>query len=349
MLRDLLAPLTAPALLIVLAACRGEEAGTPDSRPATRDSVRVAVLFDVGGRGDGGFNDGAAAGAERARAAGGVQLEYDEVGDTGNRAAAVRALAATRPDAIVAIGFLASHDVTVVAREFPDVHFTVVDYAVPLDSLGRAMEPPANLAGITFREHEGAYLVGAIAALSSRTGTVGFVGGMDSPVIRKFEAGFTAGAHRACKECTVDSRYVGTTPDAFDDPAGGQRAAQALIGGGADVVFHAAGASGAGVFRAVRDAGRHAVGVDVDQWSAAPGRVLTSMVKRIDVAVHDAIVREQRGSFRPGVASMGLAEGAIDYVLDERNTPLLAPATRARAETLRAALVAGLLTAPAAR
>lgn len=336
------------ALALVLTGC-SRESSAPDARRPALDPIQVGILFDVGGRGDGGFNDGAAAGAERARAEGGVRIQYAEEGEGTGGASALRSLAMAGPDAIIAIGFLASREATLLAREYPDIHFTVIDYALPVDSAGRALVPPANLAGITFREEEGAYLVGVIAALAGRSRTIGFVGGMDSPLIRKFEAGYTAGVHRVCEACTVDARYVGTTPAAFDDPAGGRRAARELFAGGAGVVFHAAGGSGAGVLDAAREAGRFAIGVDVDQWDAAPGRVLTSMVKRIDVAVEQAIERERTGTFRPGITSLGLAEGAVDYVLDARNAPLIPAEARERAETLRAAIVAGLLTVPTVR
>lgn len=331
----------------LLAGC--DEAAPSAAAPIVRDTTAVAVLFDVGGRGDGGFNDGAAAGAERARALGGIHLEYAGIGDGATRTETLRTLARSGIDLVVAIGFLASREVTIVAREFPDVHFAVIDYALPTDAEGRAMEPPPNLAGITFREEEGSYLVGAIAALSSRSGVVGFVGGMDSPLIRKFEAGFTAGVHRVCETCTVNSRYLGRTPEAFTDSAGGHRTALELMRRGADVVFHAAGASGTGTIAAVRERGRLAIGVDVDQAALAPGHVLTSMVKRIDVAVFDAIRRERQGKFRPGMTSLGLAEGGVAYVDDARNGALLSPRARAHAETLRAAVVAGLLSAAGGR
>lgn len=347
-LRRLVAPLTLAGLALG-AGCGESTSATAGPRRADGEPVRVGILFDIGGRGDGGFNDGAVAGAEEAAAAGGVTIEYRESGDGRERAAILRSMAEAAPDAIIAIGFLASHDATIVAREFPDVHFTVVDYALPLDSTGRAMEPPPNLAGVSFREEEGAYLVGAIAGLSSRSGTVGFVGGMDSRMIRRFEAGFAAGARRVCERCIVLSRFVGTTPAAFNDPPAGARAARELFGAGADVVFHAAGGTGAGVIGAARDAGRYVIGVDVDQWRAAPGRVLTSMVKRIDVAVLEAIARERRGEFRPGLTSLGLAEGGVGYVYDANNRGLVSGPAHDHAETLRAAVVAGLLTVPTVR
>lgn len=337
------------AIVCFAAACGEPAADTAPPAVSPAGPVRVGVLFDIGGRGDGGFNDGAVTGAERAIAAGGVDVEYAEAGDATARVAILRTMAERRPDAIIAIGFLASHDATIVAREFPDVHFTVIDYAVPLDAAGRAVQPPPNLAGVTFREEEGAYLVGAIAALTSRSRTVGFVGGMDSPMIHRFEAGFAAGVHRVCERCVVLSRFVGSTPAAFNDPAAGRRVAHDLFGAGADVVFHAAGATGLGVIAAARETGRYAIGVDVDQWEAAPGRVLTSMVKRIDVAVAEAIAQERRGAFRAGMTSLGLAEGGVGYVFDANNARLLPAGAREHAETLRAAVVAGLLSVPTVR
>lgn len=328
------------ALVAALAACAGD-------REERTEPLRVGIVFDIGGRGDGGFNDDAAAGAQRAVREGGVTVEYAEAqrGDGGDPMAR---FAGKGMDLVIAVGFLASHDATLVARRFPNVGFAVIDYALPSDADGRAMLPPPNLAGLNFREEEGAYLVGALAALTSRSGTVGFVGGMTSPLIAKFEAGYAAGVRRACARCEVLAAYAGRTPDAFRAPDTGYRLARAQYAAGADVVFHASGETGAGVFRAARETGRLAIGVDVDQSSQAPGLVLSSMVKRMDVAVHDVIREAKAGRFRGGIRSYGLGENGIGYVWDDRSAALSPPGARARVETLRAAVTAGLIEVPSA-
>jgi basic membrane protein A len=314
-----------------------------------RTVAHVGVVFDVGGRGDHSFNDGAAAGADRAGAASGAVVTFAEGGEGNRRLEALRKMARDGSDLVVAVGFLSSHDATIAAREFPGVHFAVIDYSLPTDSLGRAMAPPPNLAGINFREEEGAYLVGAMAGLSSRSHIVGFVGGMRGALITKFEVGYAAGVRRVCPACTLLIDYAGSTPAAFRDPATGKLLAERQYARGADIIFQAAGETGAGVIDAARQGTRQVIGVDVDQAAAAPGHVLTSMIKRIDVAVADVIDRERTNSFRGGMLTYGVSESGIGYVYDEKNAPLIPAATRTRVETLRAAIASGFITPPAVR
>jgi basic membrane protein A len=310
---------------------------------------KVGLVFDLGGRGDGGFNDEAADGATRASAGGKATVEFADGGEGTQRLDALRRLAKKGSNLVIAVGFLSSKDATIVAREFPGVHFAVIDYSLPVDENGHAMDPPANLAGLNFREEKGAYLVGVMAALTSRSHLVGFIGGMRSPMITKFEVGYAAGVRRVCGNCTLLTEYAGNTPVGFRDPVAGRALALREYGRGADVIFQAAGATGSGVMTAALKSGRFVIGVDVDQASAAPGRVLTSMIKRIDVAVEDVINRERAGTFTAGVNSYGVAEGGIAYVYDGRNAPLIPDAVRMRVETLRAAITAGLITPPAVR
>ena len=338
------------SMLVSLAAAVSAGCGPAKvEQHVSRDVARVGVVFDVGGRGDHSFNDGAAAGADRAGASHGASVTFAEGGEGARRLEALRKMARDGSDLVVAVGFLSSHDATLAAREFPAVHFAVIDYALPSDSLGRAMEPPPNLAGINFREEEGAYLVGAMAGLSSRSHVVGFVGGMRGALITKFEVGYGAGVRRVCPSCTVLIEYAGNTPAAFRDPALGRVLAEREYAKGADIVFQAAGETGVGVIEAAKQGSRQVIGVDVDQASAAPGHVLTSMIKRIDVAVADVIERERTGSFRGGMLTYGVSESGIGYVYDEKNAPLIAVATRTRVETLRAAIASGFITPPAVR
>jgi basic membrane protein A len=268
----------------------------------------VGLVFDVGGRGDKSFNDSAYVGLARAERELGVHISLIEPVGSEDREAALRLFAAQGKDLVLAVGFIFTTDIDRVARAYPNVHFACVDYA------GTAESMPPNVEALSFREEEGAFLVGAAAALLSHTGHVGFVGGMTIPLIRKFEAGYQAGVRAACPTCEVHSAYVGSTPDAFKDPARGRSLAAFQIAAGADVLFHASGATGHGVFEAAREAGALGIGVDSDQYDDMPGTVVTSLVKRVDVAVFDAIREATTGKFQPGMHVFGLAEDGIDYV-----------------------------------
>src|SRR5688572_8365482 len=230
------------------------------------DAVDVGIVFDVGGRGDKSFNDGAYLGAERAERELGARVRFVEPGEGSDREAGLRLLAAEGMDLVIGVGFIFTDDLTVLAQEYPNVKFAGVDYAVYTDSLGRPIPPPPNLAALKFREEEGSFLVGALAALISKTKKVGFVGGMDIPLIRKFEAGYSAGVRHVCPTCQVYAAYAGTEPKAFADPTTGKELALAQYGRGADVIFHASGKTGAGVFNAAREKGKLAIGVDADQF-----------------------------------------------------------------------------------
>lgn len=334
----------ASLLLVLLAACGGADDG--GGRRGEDGRVSVGLVLGSGGRGDRGFNDAALAGlAAAARELGADTAVSADVADDVRREELLAHVRAGR-DLVVGVSFMASEPAFALAREHPDVDFAVLDYTAVADSLGRAMAPPPNLAGITYRAEEGAFLAGALAGLMSRTGRVGFVGGMDSPLIRQFQAGYTAGVLRVCPTCTVAVDFAGTTGAAFNDPARGHALASAQYAGGVDVIFHASGGTGAGVFRAARETGRWVIGVDVDQWDQAPGRVLTSITKKLDVSVLGVARDAAAGRFRGGVVSQGLAEGAVGWVVDARNRPLIPDDVYNRVETLRQAIIAGLIQVP---
>ena len=303
--------------------------------------VRIGLVFDVGGRGDKSFNDAAYAGLLRAERELGVTIEFLEPASSEDRESAMRLFAARGFDLVVGVGFIFSTDVDRVAADFPSVRFACVDYAPPPTGA------PPNVAGLAFHEEEGSYLVGGVAGSISRTKHVGFVGGMRGPLIRKFEAGYEAGVKAVCPECTVHSAYIGTSPDAFKDPAKGKALAIAEIGSGADVLYHASGASGHGVFEAAHDARRLAIGVDADQYAEMPDAVVTSMVKRADVSVFDTIRAVTERRFVAGMHVFGVKDGAIDYVHEGPHAVLLAPETIARVEELRRDVIAGRVTVPA--
>src|SRR6185436_16432849 len=218
-------------------------------------------------------------------------IRFIEPGEGSDREAGLRLLAAQKVDLVLGVGFIFSDDLTQLAKEYPGVHFAGVDYALGTDAQGNTIAPPPNLAALKFREEQGSFLVGAIAALVSKTRKVGFVGGMDIPLIHKFEAGFRAGVKQVCPDCRVTAQYAGVTPEAFRNPGRGKELALSQYNQGVDVIFHASGSTGLGVFEAARATGKLAIGVDADQYAEAPGYVLTSMVKRIDVALFETVKR----------------------------------------------------------
>ena len=323
--------------LLVPGAGRSREQAKPGA-------LRVGLVFDVGGRGDKSFNDSAYRGLARAARELGVHAEYVEPGDGSDRESGIRLLAAKGFDLVIGVGFIFSDDLYAVAREYPKTRFACIDYA-KFDAHGFVVPPP-NMVALKFREEEGSFLVGALAALTARSKVVGFVGGMDIPLIRKFEAGYRAGVAHVCPACRVLSGYAGVTGDAFKNPAKGKELALAQFAAGADVIFQAAGSTGLGVFEAARQRDKLAIGVDADQYAEAPGHVLTSMTKVVDVAVFDTVRDLQRGIWRGGVRVFGLREGGVDYIYDAHNRALIPDAVRARIEALRAQIIAGAIKVP---
>ncbi|MCC6316522.1 MAG: BMP family ABC transporter substrate-binding protein [Gemmatimonadaceae bacterium] len=316
---------------------------------AGTDGVDVGIVFDVGGRGDKSFNDGAFAGAERAVRDLGARVRFIEPGEGSDREAGLRLLAAEGMDLVVGVGFIFTDDLTLLAREYPNVKFAGVDYAVTMDSTGKPVEPPENLAALKFREEEGSFLVGALAALVGGSKKLGFVGGMDFPLIHKFEMGYRAGVKAVCPDCTVIAQYAGVTPDAFKNPGRGQELALSQYQQGVNVIFHASGSTGLGVFEAARKQGKLAIGVDADQYAEAPGYILTSMVKGVDEAVYGAIRQVKEGTFRGGIFELGLKEKGVNYIDDANNRALIPDSARARVEALRQEIIAGRITVPATR
>jgi basic membrane protein A len=307
-------------------------------------SLRVGLVFDVGGRGDKSFNDLAYQGVREAEERLGIAAQYVEPGDGADRESALRMLAGEGMDLVFGVGFIFTDDLNRVAPAFPRTRFAGVDYA-----LNPKVPMAPNLVALKFREEEGAFLVGALAALTSKTGIVSFVGGMDMPLIHKFEAGYLAGVREVCPACRVLVGYAGVTGQAFKDPGKGKELALAQYDAGADVIFHASGATGLGVFEAARLRQKLAIGVDADQWPEAPGRVLTSMVKLVDTTVYQTIAELQGGRFLPGVRVYGLKEKGVDYVYNEHNKALIPEAVRARVEALRQKIIAGRIRVPSER
>jgi basic membrane protein A len=318
--------------------------GAGRARPAGEHALRVGLVFDVGGRGDKSFNDAAYLGVRRAVDELKIQAEYIEPGEGSDRESGIRLLAAEGFDLVIGVGFIFSDDLYGVALEYPKTRFACIDYA-KFDAHG-FVAPPPNMVALKFREEEGSFLVGALAALVSKTGAVGFVGGMDIPLIHKFEAGFRAGARSIHPDEVVMVGYAGVTGDAFKNPAKGKELALAQYAAGADVIFHASGSTGLGVFEAARERKRLAIGVDADQWSEAPGQVLTSMTKQVDVSVFETVRDLSRGVWRDGVRVFGLKEKGVDYVYDANNHSMIPDSVRARVEALRQEIIDGKIAVP---
>jgi basic membrane protein A len=306
------------------------------------DPNRIGLVFDVGGLGDKSFNDAAHKGLMKAKDELGVEIRYIEPGDGTDRESGVRELAAQGYGLVIGVGFMFSDDITKLAKDFPDTKFACVDYNLP-PGMDKA---PDNLIGLRFREHEGSFLVGAVAGKVSTSKKVGFVGGMKTPLIRKFEAGYGAGVKHVCPECEVMSGYAGTEPKAFTDPAKGQELALAQYGRGADIIFHASGKTGDGVFNAAKQQQKLAIGVDADQFSAMPCCVLTSMIKNVDVVVYDVIKQVKEGAFASGVKEFGLAEGGVGYVADDNNKDRLPQAVRDEVDAIAKQIIAGSIKVP---
>jgi basic membrane protein A and related proteins len=309
----------------------------------------VGIVFDLGGRGDKSFNDGAYIGAERAARELGAHMRFVEPGEGSDREAGLRLLAAEHMDLVIGVGFIFSDDLTQLAKEYPNIAFAGVDFAISVDRAGQPIAPPPNLAALKFREEQGSFLVGALAALVGASRKVGFVGGMDSPLIHKFEAGYRAGVKYVCPDCEVIVQYAGVTPEAFRNPGRGKELALSQYQQGVNVIYHASGSTGLGVFEAARTLGKYGIGVDADQYAEAPGHVLTSMVKRVDNAVFDAIKRVREKRFTGGIYQFGLAEDGVGYVYDEHNRALIPDSVRARLEVLKGDIIDGRIRVPATR
>ncbi len=300
---------------------------------AASAEFRPAVVYDLGGRSDGSFNEAAFAGAERFAAETGIAYRDFEIQNDAQREQAIRRFARDGFDPVVAIGFSHANALAKVAPEFPDTRFAIVDMVV---------EGP-NVRSILFKEHEGSYLVGILAAMAAEGAPVGFVGGMDIPLIRKFACGYVGGAKSVSPDAEVFQNMTGTTGAAWNDPVRGAELAKGQIDRGAAVVYHAAGGTGRGVLQAAADAGKLGIGVDSNQNGLHPGQVLTSMLKRVDVAVFETFMDAKDGRFEPGFEVLGLAEGGVDWALDEHNAPLITDAMKAAVEAAAARIASGEL------
>ena len=296
---------------------------------------RPAVVYDTGSKFDKSFNEGVYHGVRRFTEETGIEVMEFQVANEAQRRRAMERLIQRGATALLGVGFAQADAISTVAESHPEVHFGIIDVFW--------LDQP-NLRQYSFKEHEGSYLVGVAAAVKSESGTVGFVGGMDVPLIRKFACGYVQGVKSIDPDLEVLQNMTGTTSSAWNDPVKGGELAQSQIDRGADVVYHAAGATGIGVIRTTADAGKLAIGVDANQNYLAPGKVLTSMVKRVDVAAYQFFTDVHEGRFRAGVEQIGLAEGGVDWAVDEYNRELVAGEVEAAVAAAREAIVSGKIT-----
>ena len=300
---------------------------------ATAAVADPAIIFDLGGKFDKSFNEAAFQGAQRWAEETGGSFREIELQNEAQREQALRRFAEAGSNPIVMAGFAFADALGKVAPDYPDTKFAVIDV--------NWLSMP-NVRGIGFNEHEGSYLVGMLAAHASETGTVGFVGGMDIPLIRRFGCGFAQGVKAVNGDATIIANMTGTTPAAWNDPVKGSELTKAQISQGADVVFAAAGGTGVGVLQTAADEGILSIGVDSNQNYMHPGKVLTSMMKRVDNAVYEAF--SQGDALETGNFQMGVANGGVGYALDEFNASLVSADMQSAVDAAAAAMTAGTLS-----
>ena len=286
---------------------------------------KLAIVYGGGGKFDKSFNQSAYEGAERFKKETKISYLEAQITNDAQSEQVLRNMARKNVDLVVSIGFSMTKAVETVSKEFPKVKFMLIDSVV---------EAP-NVDSVVFKEQEGSYLVGVAAALASKTKKVGFIGGMDIPLIRAFGCGYAQGAKAVDPKIEVTQNMVGTTPAAWSDPAKGGELARAQFDRGVDVVFAAAGGSGMGALQATKDKGKLAIGVDSNQNYVHPGTILTSMLKRVDNAVFDGFSAMKAGTWKPGITSKGLKEGGVDWALDANNRKLITPAMETRINQAR--------------
>ena len=299
---------------------------------AAAADFKPAVIYDMGGKYDKSFNEGVWNGVEKFTKETGVEVMEFEVTNETQREQAMRRMAERGATIVLGVGFAQADAIAKVSADYPDKQFSIIDVGW--------LDAP-NLRQYVFKEHEGSYLVGVAAALASKTDKVGFVGGMDIPLIRKFACGYVGGVKSVNGSAAVYQNMTGTTPSAWNDPAKGAELTRSQIDRGADVVYHAAGGTGVGVIQAAADAGKLAIGVDSNQNGMAPGSVLTSMLKRVDVAAYETFKDAMSGSFSSGVKVLGVAEGGVDWALDENNASLVTASIKSAVEKARSDILSG--------
>jgi basic membrane protein A len=296
--------------------------------------IKPAIVYANGGKFDKSFNEGVSNGAKKfADETKATVAEFEPANET-QFEQALRRFAQRGQDPIIAVGFSQAVALEKVGKEFPNTHFTIIDSVVKLP----------NVQSVVFREHEGSFLVGMLAAMASKTGKVGFVGGMDIPLVRKFQCGYEQGVKYANPNAELISNMTGTTPAAWNDPGRGAELAKGQFDRGVDVVYAAAGSTGIGILQAAKDRGKYGIGVDSNQNYLHPGTMLTSMLKRVDVAAYNSFKTMQGGTWKGDVSVLGLKEGGVDWALDQYNEKLITPEMKAKVDAAKADIISGKIT-----
>ncbi len=305
------------------------------SGPAqAQTAIKPAIVYANGGKFDKSFNEGVSNGAKKFTDETKIAVADFEPTNETQFEQALRRFAQRGQDPIIAVGFSQAVALEKVGKEFPNVHFTIIDSVVKLP----------NVQSVVFKEQEGSFLVGVLAALASKSGKVGFVGGMDIPLIRRFQCGYEQGIKYANPKAELIANMTGTTPAAWNDPGRGAELAKGQFDRGVDVVYAAAGSTGVGVLQAAKDRGKYAIGVDSNQNYLHPGTMLTSMLKRVDVAAYNSFKAIQAGTWRGDVQTLGLKEGGVDWALDQYNEKLVTPEMKAKVEAAKADIISGKIT-----
>ncbi|PWF40334.1 BMP family lipoprotein [Massilia glaciei] len=312
--------------LSIAALCVAASAGAaPIAAP------KLGIIYDAGGKFDKSFNQSAFEGAERFKKETGIKFIEAQASSDTQAEQVLRGLARKKLDLIVGVGFSQTQAIQKVAAEFPKVRFVLID----------SIAKGGNVNSIMFREEEGSYLVGVAAAMASKSKKIGFIGGMDIPLIRAFSCGYVQGAKSVHPKIETFQNMVGTTPAAWNDPAKGGQLARSQFERGVDVVFAVAGGSGMGTLQTAKEKGKLGIGVDSNQNYLHPGTMLTSMVKQVGNAVYDSFSQVKAGTWQPGVAYRGLKEGGVDWVVDKDNRALVSPAMEKAVNAAKAAIISG--------
>jgi basic membrane protein A len=333
-------------LLLICLACFGASCRRGVAVAEKEGRIKVGIVFDIGGKNDRSFNAAAWEGVKRAQKDLDIMLRDVEPGNPMSIEPAMRAFAERNFDLIIGVGFAQGPIMQRVAKDFPNIKFAIVDGVIFEDD---GKTPKQNVASLVFREHEGSFLVGMIAASKSKTGVLGFLGGMDIPLIHRFETGYKEGALSVNPNIKIIDNYVGVTDGAWNNPGKGKELAMAQIGKGADIIFTAAGNSGLGAFDAVEQYGKDendiakkfVIGVDSNQNMVKPGYVLTSMVKRVDNAVYDVVKEVLDGKFEGGFHAFGLDKDGVAYAMDDNNQKLIPGDVILKIEEAKKKIIAG--------
>lgn len=315
---------------VILTACGGSKDENKGSENTKVAPIKVGIVFSVGGLGDKSYNDSAFAGLKKAEKELGVKFKYVEPASPSEDAQFLREFAENNYDLIIGVGFLMKDSVQTIAKEFPKVKFAIIDDIID--------EP--NVTSLVFAEDEGSFIVGALAGLVTKTNTLGFVGGMEVPLIKKFESGFTQGAHYINKDIKVKVLYT-SGPNPFNDPVRGKENAIAEFNQGADVIYHAAGGTGTGVIAGAKEKGIYAIGVDSNQDALAKGTVLTSMIKKVDNAVFLTVKDVLNNEFKPGINRFGVANNGVGTTDFKYSKEVVTPEIAGKLEQIKNDIISG--------